>query len=184
MGGARSAVGTLDAVALCQVALPADAFGCERANRYLLPLPGACLAIAATQRHTFVPRSLAIAGGMGEAVWAWDLRAGRAQALYELSTGNARVLALAWHQGSSSLLASCESMYDDCHEDWAGGSDGEGEGGSGSRWWPKRAKHDRKDFKAYWTEADSCVVQYRFSDRAGGAVPESQGPAFGWQGFE
>ncbi len=124
-------------------------------------------------------------------MWAWDLRAGRAQALYELSTGNTRVQALAWHQATNSLLAACESVYSDRHgnnhrDDWSGGSDegddeDEGEeGGGGGRWWPKRAKHDRKDFKAYWTEADSCVVQYRFSGEPKQEVPESEGPAFGW----
>ena len=57
---------------------------------------------------------LCFAGGEGESVWAWDLRrvgsgGSRAQALYELSTGNMIVNALAWHEGSSSLMASCES---------------------------------------------------------------------------
>ncbi len=116
-------------------------------------------------------------------MWAWDLRAGGAQALYELSTGNTRVQALAWHQGSNSLLASCESAFCDQQGgsrrgDWErvnSGNDAEGK----KRWWPKRAKHVVEDFKGYWTEAGSCVVQYRFSDGAGAAVPESAGPSFG-----
>jgi WD40 repeat protein len=52
---------------------------------------------------------ICFAGGVGESVFAWDLRASRAQALYELSTGNQIVNALGWHQGSSSLMASCEA---------------------------------------------------------------------------
>jgi WD40 repeat protein len=52
---------------------------------------------------------ICFAGGVGESVFAWDLRASRAQALYELSTGNQIVNALGWHKGSSSLIASCES---------------------------------------------------------------------------
>ncbi len=128
-------------------------------------------------------------------MWAWDLRAGGAQTLYELSTGNTRVQALAWHQGSSSLLASCESM----HYEWQGSKTGEGDGdgdeeegqaGPGDvvgggvaverRCWPKGAKHALRDFKAYWTETESCVVQYRFSDRAGGAVPDCDGLSSDW----
>ncbi len=126
------------------------------------------------------------AGGAGEAVWAWDLRAGRAQALYELSTGNTRVHALAWHQGTNSLLASCDSTWCDRHginhrDDWEGGEEEEEEeGDGGGRWWPREATHGREDFKAYWTEARSCVVQYRFSDRPKGTVPRSEGPRFRW----
>ena len=57
---------------------------------------------------------LCFTGGVGESIWAWDLRrvgsgGSRAQALYELSTGNMIVNGLAWHEGSSSLMASCES---------------------------------------------------------------------------
>ncbi len=133
----------------------------------------------------------ATAGGNGEAVWAWDLRAGRAQTLYELSTGNTRVLALAWHQGSSSLLASCESLYSyRREEDRAGGSDEEEEGvedegeeeageEGGKRWWPKQATHARRDFKAYWNQPRSCVVQYCFSEEAEQEVPYSGGPSLG-----
>ena len=44
---------------------------------------------------------LCFAGGAGEAVWAWDLRGGQARALYELSTGNAHVHSLAWHEASN-----------------------------------------------------------------------------------
>jgi WD40 repeat protein len=53
------------------------------------------------------------AGGTGQSVWAWDLRGGQGQALYELSTGNLDVDALAWHQASSSLIVSCNSTYKD-----------------------------------------------------------------------
>jgi hypothetical protein len=47
------------------------------------------------------------AGGVGQSVWAWDLRGGQGQVLYELSTGNLEVNSLAWHEGSSSLIANC-----------------------------------------------------------------------------
>jgi WD40 repeat protein len=53
------------------------------------------------------------AGGTGQSVWAWDLRGGQGQALYELSTGNLDVDALAWHEASSSLIVSCNSTYRD-----------------------------------------------------------------------
>ena len=55
---------------------------------------------------------LCFAGGACESVWAWDVRAGSAQTLYQLSTGNQVVNSLAWHQGSSSLIASCEALHD------------------------------------------------------------------------
>jgi hypothetical protein len=55
---------------------------------------------------------LCFAGGMCESVWAWDVRASSAQALYQLSTGNQEVTSLAWHEGSSSLIASCEAHYE------------------------------------------------------------------------
>lgn len=50
------------------------------------------------------------AGGACEAVWCWDLRASKAEVLYEMSTGNNSVVGLAWHEKSSTLLSSCESM--------------------------------------------------------------------------
>lgn len=53
---------------------------------------------------------LCFAGGACEAVCAWDVRNGNAQALYQLSTGNLVVESLAWHEGSSSLIASCNSV--------------------------------------------------------------------------
>jgi hypothetical protein len=55
---------------------------------------------------------MCFAGGWCESVWAWDVRASSAQALYQLSTGNQAVSSLAWHEASSSLIASCEALYD------------------------------------------------------------------------
>lgn len=52
---------------------------------------------------------ICFAGGANEAVTCWDVRASQAQALYHLSTGNLMVNSLAWHEGSSSLIAACES---------------------------------------------------------------------------
>ncbi|KAG2446142.1 hypothetical protein HXX76_000739 [Chlamydomonas incerta] len=48
---------------------------------------------------------LCFAGGSNESIWCWDLRRGAARPLYELSTGNTNVRALAWHEPSSPLLA-------------------------------------------------------------------------------
>jgi WD40 repeat protein len=56
---------------------------------------------------------LCFTGGANESVWCFDLRQGRAQALYELSTGNTCVETLAWHQGSNTLYAGCEGMQED-----------------------------------------------------------------------
>jgi WD40 repeat protein len=53
------------------------------------------------------------AGGSGQSVWAWDLRGGQGRVLYELSSGILDVTALGWHEGSSSLIASCDSSYQD-----------------------------------------------------------------------
>jgi WD40 repeat protein len=53
------------------------------------------------------------AGGTGQSVWAWDLRGGQARVLFELSSGNLDVSALGWHEGSSSLIARCDSSYQD-----------------------------------------------------------------------
>ncbi len=129
-------------------------------------------------------------------MWAWDLRAGRAQALYELSTGNTRVKALAWHPATNSLLASCDSAFCDPaggnnEDDWQGWSDQQEEqaarGGRGPYdvwdsipWWPIAAKHSRKDFKAYFNEPEWAMIQYRFSDRAARGVPESAKPSFAY----
>jgi hypothetical protein len=66
------------------------------------------------------------AGGTGQSVWAWDLRGGQGQALYELSTGNLDVDALVWHEASSSLIASCNGTYRDR---WVG--DGKHKNGCG-----------------------------------------------------
>lgn len=52
-------------------------------------------------------------GGEGENICAWDLRGGHARVMYELSTGNSLVMSLAWHESSSSLLASCGSPWED-----------------------------------------------------------------------
>lgn len=61
-------------------------------------------------RSQLGPGMVCFAGGTGQGIWAWDLRAGQARVLYELSTGNMVVHGLAWHEGSSSLIASCECM--------------------------------------------------------------------------
>jgi WD40 repeat protein len=55
---------------------------------------------------------MCFAGGLCESVWAWDVRAGAAQALYQLSTGNQEVTSLAWHAASNTLIANCEANYD------------------------------------------------------------------------
>lgn len=69
-------------------------------------------AVAGSSSNQLGAGMLAFAGGAGECVWAWDLRNGSAQALYQLSTGNLTVESLAWHESSSSLIASCESNYE------------------------------------------------------------------------
>lgn len=61
---------------------------------------------------------LCFAGGVGKCVWAWDLRNGSAQSLYQLSTGNLKVEALTWHEGTSSLIASCENIYQNRWAAW------------------------------------------------------------------
>mgnify|MGYP001807535882 CR=1 FL=1 len=52
------------------------------------------------------------AGGECESVWAWDVRASSAQALYQLSTGNQEVTSLAWHAASNTLIANCWARHD------------------------------------------------------------------------
>jgi WD40 repeat protein len=52
------------------------------------------------------------AGGSCESVWAWDVRASSAQALYQLSTGNQEVTSLAWHAASNTLIANCKAHHD------------------------------------------------------------------------
>jgi hypothetical protein len=54
------------------------------------------------------------AGGVGQSVMAWDLRGGQGQVLLELSTGNLDVNpgGLAWHEASNSLIANCDSSYE------------------------------------------------------------------------
>lgn len=56
---------------------------------------------------------MCFAGGTCESVWAWDVRAGSAQALYQLSTGNQEVTSLAWHAATNTLIANCEA-----HHEW------------------------------------------------------------------
>jgi hypothetical protein len=73
---------------------------------------GSSAAVASGSSNQLGSGMLAFAGGAGQCVWAWDLRNGSAQSLYQLSTGNLVVEALAWHESSSSLIASCESSYE------------------------------------------------------------------------
>ncbi len=127
-------------------------------------------------------------------MWAWDLRAGRAQALYELSTGNTHVMRLVWHQGSNSLLASTKSTYikkygGNNEDDWEGWSDQEdgGRDGGGNHqawdavpWWPRGARHTRRDFRAYFNEPELAVIQYRFSDGAERGVSRCDKPTFAY----
>lgn len=54
------------------------------------------------------------------------------------------------------------------------GSDDDGE----VRWWPRTAKHQPEDFKAYLSFPHSCVLAYTFSDKASQEVPDSQEPDF------
>jgi hypothetical protein len=49
------------------------------------------------------------AGGMGQSIWAWAVRGGQGQVLFQLSTGNLDVNSLAWREGSSSLIANCDA---------------------------------------------------------------------------
>ncbi|KAG2430885.1 hypothetical protein HXX76_009858 [Chlamydomonas incerta] len=150
---------------------------------------------------------LGFAGGANESIWCWDLRGGAARPLYELSTGNCHVQALAWHGRSCSLLAAVQSVTEDRHgeqdkADWVrvavdkadeeGVSDDE-EGlfedaraahhAGGEfvvrRWWPRGALHRPQDFPRYWVLAESCVLRYRFSAGANTThVPPSQVPCF------
>ena len=80
-----------------------------------LPLTAVALAKASPPSAGARPQLLGdglicFAGGAGEAIWAWDLRAGKAKPLYELSTGNMSVSSLSWHEGTNSLIAACESL--------------------------------------------------------------------------
>ncbi|KAF6253262.1 hypothetical protein COO60DRAFT_434032 [Scenedesmus sp. NREL 46B-D3] len=138
------------------------------------------------------------AGGLSQSVWAWDVRGGQGQALYELSTGNLDVSALAWHEPSSSLIASCDSSYEDrmggCYrEDFervgggSGGGDDEDEDDDESfdedeRWWPNKATHGAKDFPAYFAKSRSAVLCYTFSSSPSQQVPPSDEVYFagGW----
>ncbi|KAG2440537.1 hypothetical protein HYH02_010415 [Chlamydomonas schloesseri] len=66
---------------------------------------------------------LCFAGGATESIWCWDLRRGAARPLYELSTGNTNVRALAWHPPTGTLLAALDAPWSDrlghhSREDW------------------------------------------------------------------
>ena len=123
-------------------------------------------------------------------MWAWDLRGGHARPLYELSTGNMTVTSLVWHDGSCSLVAACESAREDRHGGCSreafrrvrgsGGGDGSAaaSGGSEVLWWPQRVKHHPDDFSKHLSITSSCVLRYRFSAAAKGAVPRSMEPNF------
>uniref|UniRef100_A0A383VJP0 Uncharacterized protein n=1 Tax=Tetradesmus obliquus TaxID=3088 RepID=A0A383VJP0_TETOB len=96
------------------------------------------------------------------------------EAVQELSTGNLDVTALAWHEASSSLIASCSSSYEDLidyrmepESDSDDNSDGE------ERWWPTTAAHGMKDFRAYFVKSRSATLCYTFSSSAAKKVPRS-----------
>ena len=123
---------------------------------------------------------MCFAGGAGEAIWAWDLRGGQARCVYEMSTGNTIVESLVWHQGSNSLIAACDSPWENRHGDCSEddfihlGEEGEarigrGDGSDGEDsqeesddmegyYWPISAFHSYKDFGRY-------SMRYRQSDK-------------------
>jgi WD40 repeat protein len=93
-----------------RLGVPVLTLGNPRAS----PLQAVALAAAAAGSNTQLGSGmLCFTGGANESVWCFDLRRGRAQALYELSTGNTAVQELAWHEGSNTLVASCEGLQED-----------------------------------------------------------------------
>lgn len=48
----------------------------------------------------------------------------------------------------------------------------------GAKLWPKKAKHNPKDFRNYFHMSHSCVLGYTFSDKASQVLPESSDTHF------
>lgn len=107
------------------------------------------------------------------------------------------VEALGWHEGSSTLVASCEfkgenrfgSVYREdfvrlsrrALEPVGGGGDeceDDDDDDSTALWWPKRAKHQASDFKKYFSMPSSSVLSYTFSASARREVPSYQEHCF------
>ncbi len=85
-------------------------------------------------------------------------------------------------QGTSSLLASCESMLLQKHlateDKWEKLGEAEGAHGDRCEWWPLAAKHRPGDFRGRFSINRSCLLRYRFSSHPHARIPASDDPMF------
>jgi WD40 repeat protein len=147
--------------------------------------------------------SICFAGGNGQSVMCWDLRARSSASssssssssteksnssnsggrlLYELSTGTQSVKDLIWHEGSSTLIAKCEGhtgRMGQCYtENWKQMDEGDDHG---CTFWPSRFALRRPGHysKNYCVADDACFL-YTFAPgaREPGCIPPNMEPYF------
>ena len=103
-------------------------------------------------------------GGLDQCVRCWDLR--MQVPLYELSTGNNTVLALDWHEQSSTLFCATNHVHD------ASSFDEEEEYEEDS--WPRSAQHPNGHFTQYYHSTCSTVMRYQYKDVVESNKPKSK----------
>jgi len=126
----------------------------------------------------------AFVGGCDERIITWDLRSSKA--LYELSTGNNTVIALNWHQPTSTLAAATEcdfiddngyligSDYYDTIEEEIKHHRGVLQGVKvPQNRWPLRAQHKANEFRHKWDAKIHGHVYYQFKHNPTGTLPTS-----------
>jgi hypothetical protein len=141
------------------------------------PLMGASIRLASSDAGQLTHIALAptggsglmcFAGGTNDGIVAFDLRRPPADdvwagnALYELSTGNRGVLGLMWMDQRRALVAQVFNPHSNEHGECRL-ANYSGEQGKVPMW-PKRAKHDRGDFRHDWSASEGGVVLYNFVD--------------------
>lgn len=126
--------------------------------------------------HSF----LIIGGSTSQQVKVWDIRA--QLPLYELSTGNNQVNALAWDTSSQTLYAATDCEYFDRsrhHHEYrraklpkstTGDADEDSYDDSEGPNWPKKAYHNESGFGHLLDSAEHRVYVYHFKEDADPAV--------------
>ena len=109
------------------------------------------------------------------------LRRRLSDCLVALYAGNLRVLELAWSEPSQTLLASGSCLnvnrFGQCYQEDYDLEDSDEDTGY-EHAWPKRAKHPKVHFPAFWNAFQNGMIEYRFKKGNVSEIPSSAGPSW------
>ncbi|KAI0057346.1 hypothetical protein BV25DRAFT_1432852 [Artomyces pyxidatus] len=132
---------------------------------------------AALYQHIHQQPFVILGGTKSEQVKVWDVRA--KLPLYELSTGNNQVNALAWDEPRQTLYAATECCYKDRNGYRIGyrAAQFPDSGEDDRRTWPEQAYHSETSFGYPLDSCDQRLYRYTFKEDADVTVLPSYGPS-------